>query len=68
MTKPPKCIRGSVPTGTTINISIARGEGRDWITDREVVDNLSLFGCEIETMMHLIIVKRVDACCPQPER
>ena len=40
----------------------------DWITNREVVDNLSLFRCQVEVVMHLIIVERADARCTQPER
>ena len=40
----------------------------DWITDSEVVDNLSLFGRQLEIMMNPIIVERTDARRAQPER
>ena len=52
----------------TIVISTLEARIDDWITDREVVDNLSLFGRQVEIMMHLIIVERADARRAQPER
>ena len=45
---------------------ISRVETRigSWITDREMVNHLSLRGSEVEITMHFLIVERADACRP----
>src|SRR5579872_294595 len=37
------------------------------ITDREMVDHLSLLGREVEIAVHLFVIKRANAGCRQPE-
>lgn len=51
------------------NIAILCRQARvgNWVADREMVDDLSLMGGEIEVPVHLIIVESADAGGPQPE-
>lgn len=41
---------------------------RNWITDREVVDNLSIGGRRVEVVVRLIIVERADSRRSQSKR
>jgi hypothetical protein len=52
----------------TIGISCLEARVGNRITDREMVHHLSLLGRQVEITVHLIIVERADAGCPQPER
>ncbi len=37
------------------------------VTDREMVDDLSLLRCEIEVAVHFIIEERANSCCPESQ-
>ena len=52
----------------TMAISCLKARIEDGITDREMVDGMSLLGCEIEITLHLLILERADPGCSHPKR
>src|SRR5688500_5745901 len=54
-----------IPTMASLCLKARIGNG---ITDREMVHHISLLRRQVEIIMHLVIVKRADASCPESER